>query len=600
MFVNRLRRRGSAALFAAFATTVPLLVASPAQAAPSSDVVVTFTTPQAANLVDGDHIAPTVVSLHADRGSISELEQTPGVVAVEPDVTFHATDLATEPTDPCFRGPSGCGGLDAWQFDDLGISGLWARTHGASATIAIVDGGVDQTVRDIADKLIAPEVDLSEAHDGPSDHGTAVAALAAGAIDNGSASGGIAWESRLLSLKVLDRSGVGKLSAVAAGVVRATDLGAQVINLSLSGQFTTALSTAVTYAIDHGVVVVAAAGNDGTDAPKVNLPSGTVDGGYPARYPGVVAVGATTRDHSIAPFSDFGAWVDVFAPGVDLPAPIVGGSLKAFSGTSAAAPLVSGIAALVASSAPGTTSADMKSLLHDTGSALNGSPGAVEVNATALSTDDSLFPDGPNSPVGAVDGVGVAPGGSVVTGWTVDPNAHDSTDVHTYVDGAFAGVSHATDLRPDVAAAVPLFGAAHGFTVELRLFSGPHTICVYGINVGAGTNALIDCVTTTVSNAPLGALDGTARAGSAATVSGWVIDPTTTQPGRVRVTIDGDTSTTQAAGLLRPDLLDVFPYFGAEHGFLVTVPLTPGPHTICVIGLGRPGAPSTGFGCRSI
>src|SRR3954468_17455650 len=426
MFVNGLRVRGFAALFAAFVIAVPLVLATPADAASPTDVVVTFTTAQAASRVDGDRIAPTVVSLQADRASISELEQSPGVVAVEPDVAFHATDLATEPNDPCFREPASCGGFDAWQFGDLGISALWARTHGASSTIAIVDGGVDQSVPDIAAKLVAPEIDLSEAKDGPSDHGTAVAALAAGAIENDSASGGIAWESRLLSIKVLNQAGVGKLSSVAAGVVRATDLGAQVINLSLSGQFTTALSAAVQYATDRGVVVVAAAGNDGTDKPTVKLPTGSVDGGYPARYPGVVSVGAATRGHEIAPFSDFGTWVDVFAPGGDLPAPIVGGALEAFSGTSAAAPLVSGIAALIASSAPATTSSDMETLLHGSGVAIGGAPGAVRVDPAALASDDALFPASPNSPVGVIDGVGVSPGASVLTGWTVDPNAHDS------------------------------------------------------------------------------------------------------------------------------------------------------------------------------
>ena len=598
--MNKLRWRSCAALFAAFATAVPLLFATPAVAATTTDVVVTFTTAQAANRVDGDRIAPTVVSLQADHASIDALEQSPGVIAVEPDVTFHATDLATQPTDPCFSGPASCAGLDAWQFDDLGVSALWARTHGASATIAIVDGGVDQTVPDIADKLVAPEIDLSQAKDGPSDHGTAVAALAAGAMDNESASGGIGWESRLLSIKVLDRSGTGKLSAVAAGVVQATDLGAQVINLSLSGQFTTALAAAVQYAIDHGVVVVAAAGNDGTDTPTVSLPSGTVDGGYPARYPGVVAVGAIARDHSIAPFSDFGQWVDVFAPGVDLPAPVVGGGLEAFSGTSAAAPLVSGIAALVASSAPGTTSAAMTSLLRSSGVAIDGRAGAVRVNPAALATDDALFTDGPNSPVGVIDGVGVAPGGSVLTGWTVDPNAHDSLDVHTYVDGVFAGITHATESRPDVAAAVPLFGAAHGFTVQLQLPVGSHNVCVYGINVGAGTNALIKCVTTTVSNAPFGALDGTARAAGVATVSGWVIDPTTVAAARVRVTVDGTLVVTQPATDPRPDLPAFFPLFGANHGYLIAAAVPPGPHTICVVALGSPGAPSTGLGCRSI
>src|SRR4051794_33331419 len=156
MFVNKLRWRPCAALFAAFATAIPVLFAVPAHAAAPSDVVVTFTTAHAANRVDGDHIAPTVVRVTTDDASIRTLEQTPGVIAVESDVTFHAADLATEPTDPCFTEPSACAGVDPWQFDDLGVSALWARTHGASATIAIVDGGVDPTVPDLAAKLVAP------------------------------------------------------------------------------------------------------------------------------------------------------------------------------------------------------------------------------------------------------------------------------------------------------------------------------------------------------------------------------------------------------------------------------------------------------------
>ena len=604
MFVNRFRVRTNAALFAAAVTILSVASISPAHAADPRDVVVTFTTVQAAHRATaaqgGTFVAPTVVSLLADSNTLDDLSSAAGVVAVEPDSSFQATDLATKPLDPCFVTATSCGGIDAWQFGDLGIADLWARTHGASATIAIVDAGVDASVPDIADKLIGPEIDLSDAHDGPSAHGTAVAALAAGAVDNGVAAGGIAWESPLLSIKVLDRTGTGKLSAVAAGVVRATDLGARVINLSLSGQLTTALGTAVQYAIDHGAVVVAAAGNDGTDAPKVNLPGGVVDGGYPARYPGVIAVGAMTRAHTIASFSDFGPWVDVFAPGVDVPAPGIDGAFASFSGTSAAAPLVSGLAALLVSASPGSQSADIESALHNTGTIIDAPRGAVRANAKALAVRDSLFPDAPNSPAGVIDGIGVAPGGAVVTGWTVDPDAHDTLDVHTYVDGEFAAVTRADAVRPDVAAALPGYGAAHGFVVEVPLTPGPHDVCVYGINVGAGTNALIDCVTPTVSTVPFGALDGTARAGSVATVTGWAIDPTTATAARVRVTLDGVTVTTAEASVPRPDVLTVFPFFGVSHGYRIDVPVSRGPHTVCVVALGQPPSPSTGLGCRPI
>lgn len=604
MLVNGVRRRGVAALFVAFVTMLSLFLAAPAGAADTQDLVVTFTTAQAAARVtsasDGVLVAPTVVSLQGGTSVVQDLTATPGVVAVERDVTFHAADLATQPTDPCFVSAAKCGGIAAWQFSDLQVSDLWARTHGADATIAIVDGGVDASVPDIAAKLAAPETDLTDVHDGPSDHGTAVAALAAGALDNGVASGGVGWDSQLLSIKVLDRNGTGRLSAVAAGVVRATDLGARVINLSLSGQYTTALATAVQYAIDHGVVVVAAAGNDATDTPTVTLASGTVDGGYPARYPGVIAVGASTPADTVAPFSDFGPWVDVFAPGVDLPAPTVGGALERFSGTSAAAPLVSGLAALLVSASPASTSPDIEAALHDSGRPLDGRPDAVLADAKALAATGSLFPDGPSSPIGVVDGVGASPGGAVLTGWTVDPNAHDTLDVHTYVDGHFAGVTLAGIDRPDVAAALPGYGPAHGFTIELPLAPGRHTVCVYGINVGAGTNDLIECVTPTVSAVPFGAIDVVSRRSSELTVSGWSIDPTTLLPARAIVTVDGRTVATETADGIRPDVGAAFPFFGAVHGYRADVSVAPGHHTVCVVALAQLSEQSAGLGCRSI
>ena len=602
-FVKTRRVRTYAALFAVWVTAITLLLAAPARASDSSAWVVTFSTPAAAQAAagstDGTLVAPTVLSLEADAPSVDQLRAAGGVVAVEPDVAFHATDLATQPNDGCAVVGVGCP-FDAWQFNELGMPALWAKTHGADATIAVVDGGIDTSLPDIAEKLAAPEVDLTDAHDGASDHGTSVAALAAGALNNDESYGGTGWDSQLLSIKVLDHNGVGRLSTVAAGVVRATDMGARVINLSLSGQYTTALATAVQYAIDHGVVVVAAAGNDATDTPTVSLPSGTVDGGYPARYPGVIAVGATTRAHTLAPFSDFGSWVDVFAPGVDLPAPIVGGAIERFAGTSAAAPLVSGIAALLVSASPSDHSSDIEDALHRDGTTVLGLDGASRINARALASDAALFPPGPSSPVGVVDGVGPIPGGTVLTGWTIDPNAHDSLNVHAYVDGQFAGAGRADIDRPDVAAVLPEFGPAHGFELPLTLPAGPHTVCIYGINVGAGVNALIDCVPATVSGAPFGVVDGAARTATVATLSGWVIDPTTAAPARIRVTVDGVTAFTELASVSRPDVAAVYPFFGDAHGFLVGVVVKPGPHTVCVVGLGPPPSPSTGLGCRAI
>ncbi|MEY2432206.1 MAG: hypothetical protein QOC92_1931, partial [Acidimicrobiaceae bacterium] len=188
--VSQLRTRVSAALLAVLAmAALGLALAPAAHAGESEAVVVTFTTTQEAQraargAVGGDLIAPTVVSFRAGATDVDAMSGAPGVVAVEPDVDFHATDLATRPNDPCITSTTGCSGLEAWQFDALGMGDLWARTHGAGVTIAVIDGGVDATVSDLRGKIAEPEIDLSDAHDGPSDHGTSVAALAAAATDN--------------------------------------------------------------------------------------------------------------------------------------------------------------------------------------------------------------------------------------------------------------------------------------------------------------------------------------------------------------------------------------------------------------------------------
>lgn len=125
---------------------------------------------------------------------------------------------------------------------------------------------------------------------------------------------------------------------MASGIVDAADHGAKVINLSLgSSQSAQTLKDAIDYAWNKGAVVVAAAGNDGTSAPT-----------YPAYYNQVLAVAATDNNDHKADFSNYGKWVDVAAPGVDITSTYVGGGYKTMSGTSMAAPHVSGLAALLA------------------------------------------------------------------------------------------------------------------------------------------------------------------------------------------------------------------------------------------------------------
>jgi subtilisin family serine protease len=135
--------------------------------------------------------------------------------------------------------------------------------------------------------------------------------------------------------------------------VRAVDLGARVINLSLGGPTPSqALSDAVAYAQQKDVVVVAAAGNSAAVAPF-----------YPAAYPGVVAVAASDPGRRLYAWSDYGDWVGLAAPGCNV-APALDGGYLDFCGTSSASPIVAGLAALAISAVPSATSAEIAAALE--------------------------------------------------------------------------------------------------------------------------------------------------------------------------------------------------------------------------------------------
>jgi subtilisin family serine protease len=170
-------------------------------------------------------------------------------------------------------------------------------------------------------------------------HGTHVAGIVAANADNGYGVVGIAPSAKVLAVRVLDAEGSGNYSQVANGIVYAADQGADVINLSLGGPAgAEVLRSAVLYAASRGAVVTCATGNDGAD---------TI--GYPARYDGCVAVGATDRYDKRAGFSNRGSGIDITAPGAQVLSTTIGSGHEAWDGTSMATPYVSGVAALLVS-----------------------------------------------------------------------------------------------------------------------------------------------------------------------------------------------------------------------------------------------------------
>jgi subtilisin family serine protease len=214
-------------------------------------------------------------------------------------------------------------------------------TGSAQVVVGILDTGIDPSQPDLRGKLVAGYDYVNNDQD-PSDdngHGTAVAGVVAASSDNGIGVAGYCWACRLMPVKVLGADGTGYASGLAQGIIWATDHGARVINASLGSPVNDlTLAAAAHYAWLHGVLVVAAAGNESSPLPD-----------YPAVLPDVLSVSASDQNDRLYGFSNSGA--RVAAPGENSTTGL-GGTYVSFLGTSSAAPVVSGIAALAFSLMP--------------------------------------------------------------------------------------------------------------------------------------------------------------------------------------------------------------------------------------------------------
>jgi serine protease len=254
------------------------------------------------------------------------------------------------PNDTCYK--------LQWHFQQIGVPTAWKRGNGAGAVVAVIDTGVTK-VADLAETKFVPGYNfVNNTADADDDHGhgTHVAGTIAQSTNNKLGVAGIAYGASIMPLKVLSARGSGSVAGIAQAIRWAADHGANVINMSLGGP--TAIGTmgsAVKYAREKGVTVIAAAGNDGRG--KVS---------YPARYPGVIAVAATQFDEKTTFYSNWGAEIDVAAPGGNtredrngdgmpdgvlqhtiVPTDTARTDYLWFMGTSMASPHAAGVAALI-------------------------------------------------------------------------------------------------------------------------------------------------------------------------------------------------------------------------------------------------------------
>lgn len=224
----------------------------------------------------------------------------------------------------------------------------WGGAGSNSAVIAILDTGVDLTHEDLIDNLWTDGSgnhgrDVYNDDNDPQDengHGTHCAGIAAAVTNNGKGIAGVAGSKinvKIMAVQVLSSGGSGSSASVAGGIDYAVSKGADVISMSLGGGGSSTMETACKNAHNAGVVVVAAAGNDNSDRKS-----------YPAGYDSyVIAVGATDNNNEKASFSNYGDWVDIAAPGVNIYSTyITKNKYRSLSGTSMACPHVAGVAAL--------------------------------------------------------------------------------------------------------------------------------------------------------------------------------------------------------------------------------------------------------------
>ncbi len=312
-----------------------------------------------------DSVSSDVVKLTGDLPAPDLLKKVKADPTVELASLNYKRQLSAVPNDEFY-------GTDQKTYlNTVRVPQAWDLSKSTgSQIVAVLDTGVDAGHPDLVGHLVTG-YNATSPNRGPIDdngHGTMTLGIIAASANNAAGVAGVGWSTKAMPVKVLDANGSGYDVDIAEGIDWAVAHGAKVINMSLGGpDDNVVLHDAVKRAVAKGVVVVAAAGNDGT-----------ADLQFPASYPEVIAVAATNAGGVLTDFSSYGDWVDIAAPGWD----ILSTGARSLTppgflpywyctGTSCSAPIVAGVAALVKNKWPTFTPAQvatrLKVLARDAG-----------------------------------------------------------------------------------------------------------------------------------------------------------------------------------------------------------------------------------------
>jgi thermitase len=285
------------------------------------------------------------VPAQAEEAVVRALSKNPNVEFAELDKAVELS--ATTPNDPQF--PS------AWHLPKIQATTAWDFSKADGIVIAILDSGVDGSHPDLVNQMIPGwnAVDGSTATSDINGHGTAVAGTAAAASNNATGVAAIAWNAKIMPVRITNSTdGYAYWSDVARGLDWAANNGADVANISYEVTTSSSVTSAAQRMRSKGGLVVVAAGNGG------------IDPGY-TDNPYVISVSATTSTDEKASYSNYGAFIDVGAPGSSILTTSRGGSYGFWSGTSFASPATAGVIAMIMSANPNLTPDDIEKVLEN-------------------------------------------------------------------------------------------------------------------------------------------------------------------------------------------------------------------------------------------